>query len=293
VRFDWYQATIEDVPAAVIEAVSSLGHCVSEADNLAHRYRYDQGFSVHDESGIVAHVFSGGNGKNPHAFASGGDTDAFVKLVRSLWPDRHLVTRADAAEDFHEKGAYDRILDVSRAVAADCGLQFLSIGDDLNPLAGRTQYVGGSKSDCRARLYEKGLEQLQKLSPAGSHVTGFSGHILDESTGEYVDPVDWVRLELQVRPKSKEARRAMASVTPQQAWAYTGWTQRLASDAMSLEIERFHYRQKKLSRDEVRIAWMCKHYGKLLFRRNIAHDGKWAEVWKEVEDVLFRMYQDD
>lgn len=289
-RFDWYQATIEADPFSVLSAVEKLGDFVEPDDSIAKRYRYDQGFAVHHhERGLVARVFWGGNGKNPHALASGQDTGDFVDLVRSEWPDRHLVTRLDSAEDFHESGAYDRLLKVSKRVAKDHRLQFPSIQDDLNPVAGRTQYIGGKTSDYRGRLYEKGWEVIQKdAALRGGYVTDFHGMILNEVTGEFVNPADWVRLELQARPSGEEARRAAAAASPSQAWTFTSWSTDLAESALNLELERFYVRTRKFSKDDLAFRWMCRQYGAMLTRRYLSL-GDWSLVGVEIGDLLDKL----
>lgn len=286
-RFDWYQATIEADPFSVLSSVEKLGSFVEQDDKIARRYRYDQGFSVHHhERGLVARVFWGGNGKNPHAFASGQDTDAFVDLVRSEWPDRHLVTRMDSAEDFYEEGAYDRILRVSKRIAKDHHLQFPKIEDELNPIAGRTQYIGGKKSDYRGRLYEKGWEVVQKSAAFhGGVCTEFHGMVVNELTGEFVDPSMWVRLELQGRPSGEDARRAAAAASPSQAWTFTSWSTDLAEAALNLELERFYVRTRKFSKDEMAFRWMCRQYGAMLTRRCLSL-GDWSLVGVEIGDLL-------
>lgn len=99
-----------------------------------------------------------------HALASSDHTDSFVDLVRTEWPERHLVTRMDAAQDFNEERCYDRLRRVSRGVAKRHRLSFPQYADPLNPKAGRTQYIGSPKSDYRVRLYEKGWEQCGKVA---------------------------------------------------------------------------------------------------------------------------------
>lgn len=290
-RFDWYQTTIEDDPRAVVERVAKLGHELRPADGLARMYHYSQGWAVHhNQSGVVAHVFAGGNGKNPHAFASSQHTDTFVELVRSAWPDRHLVTRLDAAQDFVEENCYDRLRPLARRVAKRHRLKFPKYEDDLNRSAGRTQYIGSEKSDYRARLYEKGWEEVAKLLalfktelPAD---TGENVRLIrNELTGEDVRPEDWTRLELQVRPRQEEGRRLAAQVTPDQAWGFSPWATELAQEAMALDLERMVIRTRKVSKDEEALRWMCQHYGSMLSRLR-GDLGDWACVGLEVGRIV-------
>lgn len=89
--------------------------------------------------------------------------------------------------------------------------------DELNPEAGETQYIGSRKSPYLGRLYEKGWEQLSKIQAVFKGQLGSVDQILNTVTGDYVNPADWVRLELQARPKGEEARRLAAIATPEEA----------------------------------------------------------------------------
>lgn len=289
-RFDWYQATIEAPPVVVIETIAKLGQELRPADALARKYRYQQGLAVHDhQRGVVAHIFAGGNGKNPHAFASGEATEDFVGLVRGEWPERHLVTRMDAAEDFNEEGSFDRLRPVLRKIAKRHRLSFPKIEDDLNDQAGRTQYVGSPSSDYRARLYEKGFEQLARMAALYRKHGGLSPEsvimIRNEHTGDFVRPEDWTRLELQVRPRQEEGKRKAAEASPDQAWGFTEWAHDVAVEALTLDLERICIRTRKISKDEEAMRWMCQHYGKMLSR--LRDDlGCWEGVGVEIGRIL-------
>lgn len=289
-RFDWYQTTIEDDPRVVVETLAKLGHELRPSA-LAKRYRYEQGWEVHHNArGIVAQVFAGGNGGKPHALATSDATDAFVAVVREEWPDRHLVTRLDAAEDFNESGAYNRLRRITRAVAKRHRLAFTQLKDELDPFAGRTQYVGSPSSDYRARLYEKGWEEVGKLialfpkqMPSGvaQHVTSITNQV----TGEEVRPEDWTRLELQVRPRQEEGRRLAAQVTPEQAWGFSPWSHELAKETMALDLERMAIRTRKVSKDEEALRWMCRQYAGQMTRLK-ADLGDWACVGKQLGEWI-------
>lgn len=290
-RPDWYQGTIEDTPQAVIDQVRKLGDEVRVADGAAKRWRYRQGWEIlHNTRGVVALVMAGGNGDKPHAIATGEAADAFAGLVRECWPDRHLVTRCDVAQDFNETGAYGRLRRVARRVAKAGRLAFPQIIDPLNPMAGRTQYVGSPTSDYRARLYEKGWEQIGKLQALfrkqGAMVAAENiPTILNEATGEYVRPEDWTRLELQIRPKQEAARRRLATLDWDQCWGVTPWAIDLARETMALDLERVIMRTRKVSKDEEALRWMCQQYAGPLVRRAQAAGG-WEGLGVYLGDLI-------
>ncbi|MGQ5525629.1 hypothetical protein ACUHMQ_20585, partial [Chitinimonas sp. PSY-7] len=192
-RFDWYQTTIEDDPRKVVSTLAKLGDEVKPADGDAKRWRYRQGWAVLKRGHVVAKCFAGGNGDKPHALATSDDTDAFVDLVRSEWEGRHLVTRMDAAQDFFDEYAYDRLQRVTKRIAKKHRLRFASIEDELCSAAGRTQYIGSPTSDYRGRLYEKGFEVVAKALAQNPNVRigpEAVETVFNSVTGEYVRAAD-------------------------------------------------------------------------------------------------------
>lgn len=279
-RFDYYTTTIDARPEVVINTLRQLGHELTDATSLARSYRYQQGFRVeHDRKGVVATICTGGNGHRTLAFASGENTDAFVELVRSEWPDNHFVTRADAAQDFIQPKSYTKLEKVCKSVAKANRLAFPRIVDPLNAKAGRTQYVGSPSSNFRARLYEKGYEQLSRMK---WHPAEF---FFSTPEGEQVRPDDWVRLELQVRPQGDDAKHLASRSTPEQFWGFSNWTHELASKAMALELERITLRQHKHLANDEKLRWMCKMYGNAL---QYLHDdvGDWKAVGMTLGELL-------
>ncbi len=279
-RFDYYTATIDAPPEVVINTLRQLGNDMVDATSLARSYRYQQGFKVqHERNGTVATICTGGNGSRTLAFASGENTDEFVQLVRSEWTDNHFVTRADSAQDFIQPKSFNKLQKVCKTIAKAYRLQFPSFADALNPTAGRTQYIGSPSSNFRGRLYEKGYEQLARMK---WHPVGLRFRTPE---GELVEPDDWVRLELQVRPQGDDAKYLAAHSTPEQFWGFSHWTHELASKTMALELERITLRQHKHLANDEKLRWMCKMYGNALQH---LHDqcGDWKSAGMTIGELL-------
>lgn len=287
-RFDYYQTTIEDDPRRVVETLAKLGHQLDPCHNLAKAYRYAEGYRIqHNDLGPVGTVMLGGNGPYAHAFASSEATDAFCSLVRNEWPDRHLVTRFDPCQDFNDGKARRTVTRVMRRYAKARRMRLQVIYDPLDPTAGQTTYLGSPSSEYRMRTYDKGWEQFCKLQALFSKkgVSLPTSTILNTNDGASVLPGDWIRCELQARPKDEAARRLAATSTPEQAWGFTEWTHDLAAEVFALDLERIYMRTRKVSKDEEALRWMCRQYGAMLLRQR--NDlGDWPCVGLEIGRMI-------
>lgn len=286
-RFDYYSATIEAAPGEVLETLAKVGHEVQTCHTLAKAYHFTDGYSVlNAQTGLACRIFTK-DGQKPYAFASSEATEAFVDVVRNEWPDRHLVTRCDPCQDFYDGKARRSITAIMRRMAKDRRMRLRVIHDPLDPTAGQTTYLGSEKSEYRMRTYDKGWEQFGKLqAQCGRKGVALPKDIrLTLPGGVEVSPNDWVRAELQNRPKDEEARRLLATCTPEQAWGLTDWTHDLARRVFSLELDRIYMRVRKMSKDDEALRWMLRQYrGPLL--RMLDDLGTWDCVGLTLGDML-------
>lgn len=292
-RFDYYAATIEDDPKRVVDAIGKLGHTLETCHNLAKAYHYTDGYTVlHNQTGQACRIFIK-QGQKPYAFASSDATDAFCDLVRNEWPERHLVTRLDPCQDFYDSKARRKLTGIMRRTAKERRMRLRVIHDPLDKTAGQTTYLGSESSEYRMRTYDKGWEQYGKLQAQ----LGRKGMNAPKDIrfalpgGIEVQADQWIRAELQARPKDEEARRLAAICTPEQAWGLTDWTHDLAQKAFALELERIYIRARKISKDEEALRWMLRQYGAPLQR--LCDDlGGWDCVGLTLGDMLTELRQD-
>lgn len=270
-NFDWYAATVPGVPPMeVLEAVlRGLDGSVTEGRR---RLGYAQCFRVEDRRGdLLAEVLVGSVGKNdlpPHAVATGDNAPAFSRVLREAFPD-HRVSRLDAAEDFDDPGAFARLTNVMGEVATAKGIKGLWIIPD-DPEEGATYYLGGKSSAVTCRAYQKGLQLRKELHPARR--SGVSA--------------DWVRLEVQVRPPKQLGKTLAATLTPEQAWGFSAWSQALLLESVGLDIPRVEGLGWQPQSDDDRARdWLCRQFGPLLWRMFREH-GSWGCVGLQLGDVL-------
>jgi hypothetical protein len=134
--------------------------------------------------------------KDVHVQATSEAAESIVEVLRRVWP-LHLVSRADVAYDVVDPGSFERLYGQVHALARtprEGGrVSTSTVGDWLDGEDGRTFYAGGVSSRVRVRVYEKGHEQRAK--DPGSKA-----------------PLDWTRVEWQLRPSSgQKAWMAQAS----------------------------------------------------------------------------------
>lgn len=291
-RFDYYGAGIEDDNRAVVEQLSKLGHKLEPCHNLAKAYHYTDGFTVlNEQTGMACRVFLK-DGQRPYAFASSDATDAFVDVVRDAWPDRHLVTRCDPCQDYYDADARKKLSRLMTRTAKARRMRLQKIFDPLDKTAGQTIYLGSPSSEFRMRTYDKGWEQFGKLQKLfGKQGMQLQTDVtLQAQEGIQVRPGDWIRTELQARPKDEQARRLLATATPEQAWGFTDWTHELAKEAFALDLERLFVRARKVSKDEEALRWMCRQYAGPLLR--LAEDVGDCAVWDNLRQWIREQQSD-
>lgn len=237
-RFDWYQASFPGVDPDEFVGAYMAAHSSASFLPSQPRHGYSHGAIVRAGDIDLLRLLWGGNQDAPlNATASGVQTMPFVDWSRRAFPE-HDVTRVDACIDFEGPKAWDVLLDRAIDVKRGHKLASREQGDWLDGgRKGRTFYLGAPSSDVQFRLYEKG-----KKEEAGA---------------------DWVRAELQVRPK-KLARRVCASVEPPKVWGFSRWSVALREGFGCASVERMAREVVQKQPLEHRFAAMMKQYGKTI-----------------------------
>lgn len=105
-----------------------------------------------------------------------------------------------------------------------------------NSDSGRTFYAGSRAGSVRVRVYEKGKEQRKK--------------------GNLDAPLDWLRCELEWRPK-KEQRVTALDFDNSQIWGASYWTSEVARTLLGGEVEHCEGAHE-LTKFESSYEWLCK-----------------------------------
>lgn len=282
-RFDWYAATILDSAQRVVDVLSAqLGASVIPDTG---RHGYESGVLLKDANGdLLATVYYGGSFEWPHAFASSDQTDAFVDVVRSNWPNDHRVTRMDTALDFDNgPSTFSELFDLCQTIADGVRVEgdtrrraskikTRNVGDWTRGEDGRTYYLGSPKSAVFIRLYEKGIQLTQDFEIRGTPRTDISRNL--------------VRLEVVVRP-DKEAKTRAASGAPREAFGYADWTRELLRRVDGSGVKRVHIRERRLSDHERAFRWMLKQY-----RSHLITAAEEAGGWEALGLALERRIMD-
>lgn len=242
VRFDAYTATMrgpkpDDLAQILFDQVGIAGQW-SRGRGF---HQFGERLSAKTQEGheVGAVSFGGKQGDLLMIEAKGEHSPAVVDAIRARFP--HRVTRVDSCADFDAPGAFSRLYRACRAVKKAHRVIGGKAGDwEDFPEMGRTFYLGSAASSNRGRLYEKGLQREYA----------------------HLNRPNWVRLEVQVRPKGKEAGERFSRLSPLEVWGAGRWTRDLAAQVLKEHVDPHPsgtvYR---LSEDEQAIRWMCKQYG--------------------------------
>lgn len=278
-RFDWYTATMEGRPDTLQDALRARWGADREGFRTP-RHGYHSRELWRASTGLEVDIQHGGS--NPGgvcATATGAGAAAFAELMRELAP-AHRVTRADVAIDWAEPSGYDRWKPVLRQVADEQRVKFVrEVHDDGRGHDGRTYYLGSPTSVVRVRMYEKGLQLL-----AEGRRTGALPVLAEEWVDEGRSIVDWLRLEIQVRPDGRDAKEAMARAQPGAFWGCSRWSQVLAGRVLDANVQRVRVGSVRRTADDERmLRSMARQYRHLLDR--LRGEGSWSDVGVQIGDA--------
>lgn len=243
--WDWYQATIQGTSGALTRAngVRSVLGTVLGPGSLWKTTKALYGYSSgHELAGVpvgTVKVFSGVG--DVHVQATSAAADAVADLLRQWWPD-HLVSRADVAWDVVEAGSFERLYrrvhELARVSRQGGKVSTSTVGDWLDGEMGRTFYAGGTSSRLRVRVYEKGHEQRAK--DPGSRA-----------------PLDWTRVEWQLRPTSDQ-KAWLARASKVEALGLSAFGADVAGDLLAVDVVAAGNLLRFASQDPA--YWMVHQY---------------------------------
>jgi hypothetical protein len=290
-RFDWYAATVNvgvDDLRNVLER--DLGGSATPEEGQRNGYHHRE--VVRDRAGrLLATILHGGNGDIPHAFASSDGAHGFAGIIRDYWPERHRVSRMDAALDFDGPTAWPTLLTLCQGIAdgyvngdferkerfaGDTRKRITKIrtnymGDWHHGKDGRTFGLGSFQSAVYVRLYEKGIQVRQDAIKRGQPVpTDFSE--------------DAVRLEVQVRPDGPSKTTA-ATATPLEAFGYAEWTRELVRRLDGVDVPRVNIKERRESDHERAMQHMVMQYANHLLI-DVAALGSWEALGADLRRRL-------
>jgi len=279
-RPDWYDFSVDVAPDSVISGVveglaeTRGGAPVPVAETVPPRFYGKQVRIDAGGSDSAVRVAWGGQNVTPHVWASGEVAARVCAIARQKWPGAHYVSRVDACEDFRDPLAFKRLSRTMRSIARRHSVQPSVAGDWLLKEHGRSLYLGAVSSPVRARMYEKGL-QMQGTFPKSQR-----------RAAALFYPADYVRLELQVRPKTKEAKLLAGTIEPHEMWGFSSWSQDLLRNVEGIEVPRYQVGVGwRPSDDDRAFRFMCQQYGKLLSR--VRDDlGDWKAVGMQIGQEL-------
>ncbi len=242
--WDWYQSTVyvaDPSSSGLVDLLLDRWE-LSDFRPAKNLNGYLYGGQIVRGDNVLCHLCWGGQtGVNCKTTSS--ESGVLAAALRDFGKE-HRPTRVDARLDWQEEGLFDSLASALIAFAQQGKGLAINQQGDWTRGKGRTLYLGSTDSPVRLVLYEKGYEQ-------GGDA-----------------PLDWVRLEVRVRPK-KEHRQAVAMWEPKHAFE-AGWC---ADACKVINLAELSKRSVgtvwKRSNDERARYALVQQYGKTL--------AKWAE----------------
>ncbi|TKC77253.1 replication initiation factor [Trinickia terrae] len=268
VEFDAYTATMRGVDVGdVISLLFESRKAGWDMRQGRGHHGFESRVGLRDETGseAAAVAWGGEHGDLVMVEVKGLPSREVVPAIRKRYPE-HAVTRVDSAYDLDKPGAWEDLLREVVDVKDQFRLWGEKRGDWDRPEDGRTMYLGAPTSVVRTRLYEKGKQKEYR---------GL-GH------------PDWVRLEVQIRPK-KEAREVYNGLEPLEVWGASPFTRELAARVLKRELNPFPAGTvRRRTSDEAALRHMCYQYAPHLLR--LAADvGSWDCVGLTLRDMIARV----
>jgi hypothetical protein len=235
-QFDWYEGTVYE--QAFDDVAYTLGRQISRVFELkparpAMNYYHGTAITVFGRP--VVTLSHGGN-PGTHFKVTGQDSVQVTEIIRELFT--HEVSRCDIRLDYKSPTIFDNLWEMMEELAKSRTLSIGRLGDWDYGIKGRTGTIGSRKSETFARLYEKGKKEKE-------------------------DP-EWVRLELEIKPKRQKTRLEVSRAPIDQLWGMSVWSQLLASELMDYTpylIEKEVWQKSDL---EKRKTSMYNQYGNTL-----------------------------
>lgn len=260
-EFDWYQGTARTTVDELLEGAFSL----AERPWLDHgkgMHGYGTTTRVQSDAGLVCQVWHGGTHHYPHFVFSGEGSQVGCEMIRARFD--HHVTRLDPKQDFGGEHAFDLMQPVLLGAARDHRIRVSCQGDHLLTKQGRTLGLGAPSSAVGMRMYDKADELRAKFAADPVRLA---------TVPEFL-----TRVELQVRPQTREAKQRFATIEPVEALGSSAWSRQVWRELLELELEPVRvtvpYRQADHDRAK---AYMLAQYGGVL-RAMLADAGDWACV---------------
>lgn len=244
-HWDWYQATQKN-SSEVLTSVNAVCRALGETISGGGRwvtckglYGYSQGVEL--KGVLVGSVRVFWSAKDVHVQATGEAAESVVEILRRLWPE-HLVSRADVAYDVIDPGSFERLYGqvhgLARTPREGRRVSTSTAGDWIDCEDGRTFYAGGVSSRVRVRVYEKGHEQRAK--DPGSRA-----------------PLDWTRVEWQLRPSSGQ-KAWLAHASKVEALGLSPFGAVVGEDLLGCEVVPVGNMLRFASQDPA--YWMVRQY---------------------------------
>lgn len=249
-EFDAYSASVD---AERLHVLDYLEQALLEAGFETQRAFgpnvpfYDKNDLILDEGGHrLCSVRSGGQNGTPFVECKGAASVTVAAELKESFPD-HLPARIDSALDLRGPEVFEKLHQLAKAYERS-GVKLNQVGAQIENLdRGTTLYLGSRSSPFYVRIYQKGLKHAEEC--------GLSGDAIPD------DLRNWVRVELECKPKKRWAKNKARSLTAEGLWGGSPWVRKFANEAFQIKAERVTMREKRESNLQRSFRYSAEQYG--------------------------------
>lgn len=245
--FDAYNASIYRSHFEVVDTLHMLlpGELTEDRGRNGYAHRLD----CKDGDGRRYWTALWGNHEHPFIETSGQHCHGAVEAIRDMFGDDHHVTRVDSCFDIDHGKAWEEADRAAELTTERYRLKSQSIEsfNQQQKQAGRTKYIGSTKSKVRIRIYEKGHELIAK-----------NRECTDKNTS-----LNLVRIEAQVRPQKTERLR-VTEMTAREIFGFSPSTRDILKYLGNDAVSPVQQDRKHLTSYDRKMDVLCYQYYRIL-----------------------------
>lgn len=280
--FDAYNATVlannNKVLDFLEQALMDAGFKTKREKGPSVRFYAENDLLLDEFGQRILSMRSGGANGWPFIECKGPASDVVAAVLREHWPEQHWPSRIDSAYDLRGENVFAQLAKIAHETEQrGIRLDYAGAATD-HPSRGTTIYLGSRKSQVFIRIYQKGLKHAEEI--------GLSPDAIPD------DLRNWVRVEVELKPQKKAAKAVARSLTAEGIFGSSPWVQRFATEALSIDAERVHMRERRETNHDRAMRHMIHQYRSHLIEE-ARRCGSWSELGRYIGEAVLELHSAD